>query len=79
MRSYVNVKSPNLKRHPAFKHIQGYRCIVKAGETLVIPSRYWHQVFYHGASWGLAFRKYALRSLPETIYNCCFKKAWTAF
>lgn len=46
--SPVNVASPDLSRHPRFANARRVRCEVKAGETLYVPSHWWHEV----TSWG---------------------------
>lgn len=69
VRSYVDIKHPDLRLHPRFLEAEGRHCILEAGEMLVIPSRQWHQVFYPEVSWGLAFRKYEARNVPEALYN----------
>lgn len=69
VRSYINAKVPDLARYPRFDVARGYRCRVKAGETLVIPSGQWHQTFYPELSWGLAFRKYKPTLVPRALLN----------
>jgi hypothetical protein len=69
VRSYVDLRAPDLVRHPRFRHAQGQRCWVSRGETLVIPSGHWHQVHYPGPSWGIAFRKYVPGRVPAALFN----------
>lgn len=69
VRSYVNTKKPNLTEHPSFANASGFACEVEAGETLFIPTEFWHQVYYPGASWGIAFRQYPLRKIPRALFN----------
>lgn len=69
VRSYVNVREPDLRKYPRFAEAVGRHCIVEAGETLVIPGGQWHQVYYPGVSWGLAFRKYERRNVAPALYN----------
>lgn len=69
VRSDIDTSAPDLKRFPNFARARGQRCVVRAGETLVIPSKTWHQVHYASASWGVAFRKYELKHLPRAAYN----------
>jgi Cupin-like domain len=74
VRSYVDVRAPDLVRHPLFREARGRQCVLNAGETLVIPSGHWHQAVYAFASWGLSFRKYEAHRVPAGLVNMLVKE-----
>lgn len=39
----VNAFAPDLQLHPKFRKAKGYQCTLQAGETLFVPSTWWHQ------------------------------------
>jgi hypothetical protein len=55
-RSYVDVERPDFERFPGLKGVQGYKVVLEAGETLYIPSGYWHHVVYDEASCAISLR-----------------------
>ncbi|MEE9337086.1 MAG: cupin-like domain-containing protein [Methylococcaceae bacterium] len=55
-RSYVNVHQPDFKLHPRLKDAQGFRVTLEPGETLYIPSGYWHHFVYDEASCAISLR-----------------------
>jgi Cupin-like domain len=69
VRSYIDVRDPDLMRFPRFANARGHRCEVRKGETLVIPSGHWHQAVYSQVSWGLSFRQYEAKYLVGGITN----------
>ncbi len=55
-RSYVNVHQPDFRQHPRLKNAEGYRVVLEPGETLYIPSGYWHHLVYDEASCAISLR-----------------------
>jgi len=55
-RSYVDVDQPDFKQYPGLKNVQGYRVVLEAGETLYIPSGYWHHLVYDEATCAISLR-----------------------
>lgn len=55
-RSYVDVHQPDFEQYPGLKDLQGYRVILEPGETLYIPSGYWHHLVYDEASCAISLR-----------------------
>lgn len=56
VRSYVDVERPDFSRFPALADASGYAVTVHPGETLFMPSGYWHQVSYEDAGYGVSLR-----------------------
>ncbi|ONH87824.1 cupin [Thalassospira sp. MCCC 1A02803] len=57
----IDFRNPDLERYPKLKDIHGYECILEPGDTIFIPSRWWHFIEYSTAGISLT-----LRALPET-------------
>jgi ribosomal protein L16 Arg81 hydroxylase len=55
-RSYVDVESPDFERFPGLKDAQGYKVQLEPGDTLYIPSGYWHHFVYDEASYSVSLR-----------------------
>jgi Cupin-like domain len=56
VQSPVNVLKPNYDKFPAFKKAVGYETILGHGETLFIPSTYWHFIEYIEGGYSLSLR-----------------------
>lgn len=65
-RSYVNVESPDFKKYPGLKNAKGYKVQIEAGDTLYIPSGYWHHVVYDEAACSVS-----LRCASQTLSGKC--------
>ncbi len=55
-RSYVDVHQPDFARYPGLNNAQGYQLVLEPGETLYIPSGYWHHFVYDEASCAISLR-----------------------
>jgi hypothetical protein len=55
-RSYVDVDNPDFNRFPRLKNVAGYEEIIGPGETLFIPSGYFHHVVYEEGGYGVTVR-----------------------
>lgn len=54
--SNVDIGQPDFERYPALRHVSGYECVLNHGDTLFIPSGWWHYVRYDEPSFSLALR-----------------------
>ena len=54
----MNLFDPKEKEYPALKNIRAYRVMLEHGDTIFIPSGYWHQMTYVDASLSIGFRKW---------------------
>lgn len=55
-RSYVNIEQPDFDRFPGLNDVQGYKLELKQGETLFIPSGYWHHMVYDEPGYAVSLR-----------------------
>jgi len=56
VKSLIDPQNPDYEKFPALKNVTGYETILKHGETLFMPSCYWHYMYYMDFSFGLALR-----------------------
>lgn len=63
--SYVNIDNPDYKKFPALQHVKGYDCIIERGDTIFIPSGYWHYITYLDS--GFSMNQRANDSLPRKV------------
>lgn len=54
--SLANLKEPDYKQFPALKNIQGFEAEIKPGETLLMPSGYWHFIQYVTEGFSISVR-----------------------
>lgn len=55
-RSYVDVEKPDYEKFPGLKNAQGYKAEIGPGDTLYIPSGYWHHFVYDEAGYSVSLR-----------------------
>jgi len=51
--------------HPSLAHLVGYETVLEHGETLFIPSKFWHHIEYTDAGFSVAYR--AFESLEQKL------------
>lgn len=56
VQSHVDVDHPDYQQFPAFKKAQGFETILQHGETLYIPSGYWHYIEYVEGGYSISLR-----------------------
>lgn len=56
VQSQMDVDNPDYQRFPAFKKAQGFETILQHGETLYIPSGYWHYIEYIDGGYSISLR-----------------------
>jgi len=55
-RSYVDVDNPDFDKFPRLRDVTGYRETLYPGETLFIPSGYYHYVVYEEGGYAVSMR-----------------------
>ena len=55
-RSYVDVARPDFGQFPGLERAEGFKVTLEAGDTLYMPSGYWHHFVYDEAGYSVAFR-----------------------
>ncbi len=59
----VDLGNPNFTQYPKLSEAKGYECEINDGDTLFIPSGYWHYIYYIEGGFALSLR--ARTSLPR--------------
>ncbi|MFZ1703650.1 MAG: cupin-like domain-containing protein [Saprospiraceae bacterium] len=63
--SYVDVDNPDYTNYPALSKVTGYETIITRGETIFIPSGYWHYITYLDS--GFSMNQRANESIPRKV------------
>ncbi len=56
VRSYVDLDAPDFDQFPAFAGAHGGELVLAPGETLFLPSGFWHEFNYLDAGFGISLR-----------------------
>lgn len=62
--SIANIKNPDYEKFPALKFLQGYEAEIHPGETLFMPSGWWHYIQYVTEGYSIS-----VRALPSKVYD----------
>lgn len=54
--SYIDVNNPDYEKFPALRNVKGYETYLDPGETLFMPSGYWHYIEYTDGGYSMALR-----------------------
>jgi hypothetical protein len=54
--SYIDVNHPDYERFPALRRVKGYEAMIEPGETIFMPSGYWHYIEYVDGGYSMALR-----------------------
>ena len=63
--SGIDIENPDYDKYPGLHHVKGKHIILKKGETLFMPPKYWHYIRYLSPGIGLNFR--SLGGLTNTL------------
>lgn len=63
--SYVDLNHPDYQRFPALALVKGYEVVLQPGETLFMPSGYWHYIEYTDGGYSISLRSFG--SVPARI------------
>ncbi|MFP3596622.1 cupin-like domain-containing protein [Chryseobacterium sp. SIMBA_029] len=59
--SIPNIKEPDYDEFPALRYLNGYEAVIEPGETLYIPSGWWHYIQYETEGYSVS-----VRALPSS-------------
>ncbi|NNE28404.1 MAG: cupin-like domain-containing protein [Saprospiraceae bacterium] len=58
VQSHVELDRVDFNKHPAFKKAKGYEGVIDHGETLFMPSLWWHYIYYLDGGFSLSLRSH---------------------
>ncbi len=69
--SLINFDNPDYDKFPALKYVKGYEVILEPGDTIFMPSGYWHYMTYLEGSFSVSYRKLSphLKHKLEGVLN----------
>lgn len=54
--SGIDIENPDYEKYPGLHQVKGSHLVLKKGETLFMPAKYWHYIRYMSPGIGLNFR-----------------------
>lgn len=89
----VDIDHPDYEKYPGLKYVTGSTAILEFGDTLFMPSGYWHHIEYLEAGFGLSVRTVAptlmlklkgaynlsIQRKLDDIMRKMFNKKWFAY
>ena len=70
VKSRLNVQNPDYEKYPAFRYAEGMETILEHGETIFMPSQYWHYIEYIEGGFGISLRAHdSLATQIKGLYN----------
>lgn len=69
----INPDEPDYEKFPGLKYVKGYEIIMEPGDSLFMPSGYWHYMTYLDGGFAASYRKIAqsLRLKISGILSLC--------
>jgi hypothetical protein len=74
--STVDITKPDYSAYPALRYARGYSAVLEYGDTLFMPSGYWHHIEYLEGGFGLSVRtlSHDLRTVIRGGYNVTLQR-----
>lgn len=63
--SLINLKNVSESEYPALKYIKGYEAVIHPGDTLFMPSGWWHFIQYETEGYSISVRALATRPMDK--------------
>lgn len=57
--SLVDLDNPDYEKYPGLKYIKTYECMLEHGDSVFMPSGYWHFITYVDGGFSVSYRKMA--------------------
>ncbi len=62
----IDLDTPDYKKYPGLAYVEAMECILEPGDSLFMPSGYWHYITYIDGGFSVSYRKMAL-NLPTQL------------
>ena len=56
--SYVDLNQPDYAKYPALARAKGYEVVLQPGESIFMPSGYWHYIEYTDGGYSISLRSF---------------------
>ncbi|HOY05094.1 MAG TPA: cupin-like domain-containing protein [Saprospiraceae bacterium] len=63
--SYVDLNNPDYEKYPALAKAKGYEVMLEPGESLFMPSGFWHYIEYTDGGYSISLRSFG--SVPARL------------
>lgn len=69
--SLIDIDNPDYIKYPALKYLKGHDFILEDGDSIFMPSGYWHYMTYLEGSFSVSYRKLAsnFKTMSEGLLN----------
>ena len=69
--SLVDINKPDYEKYPGLKHVKASECVLESGDSVFMPSGYWHLMSYLTGGMSVAYRKipYSNKTKAEGLLN----------
>ncbi len=69
--SLINVDNPDYEKYPGLRYVKGYDIILEPGDSIFMPSGYWHYMTYLEGGFSVSYRKIAttFKTQLEGLFN----------
>ena len=69
--SLVDINKPDYEKYPGLKHVKASECVLESGDSVFMPSGYWHLMSYLTGGMSVAYRKipYSTKTKAEGLLN----------
>ena len=57
--SLIDLDNPDYDKYPGLRYIEAYECILEPGDSVFMPSGYWHYITYLDGGFSVSYRKMA--------------------
>lgn len=58
--SLIDMDNPDYERYPALRHVEMLSCVLEPGDSLFMPSGYWHFITYLDGGFAVSHRRLAI-------------------
>jgi cupin-like protein len=57
--SLIDLDNPDYQKYPGLRYIETFECVLEHGDSLFMPSGYWHYITYVDGGFSVSYRKLA--------------------
>ena len=71
--SLVDLDNPDYTKYPGLRYVETFECVLEPGDSLFMPSGYWHYITYLDGGFSVSYRKlaYSLKAKINGFLNVC--------